>query len=144
MSDLAELAKLGTATVIIPIGVFAFNWWVRFEKGYVQSAAPDFLLAVLIFDAALVVTAKDFEPFIRSAELRSIVVYWHVLAFLITGGLWAAILGTGEAALVKHYRRARDRGPFPWKPFILSWMAVVVLLAFHIGFFVVGVGEAHD
>jgi hypothetical protein len=145
VSDLVEIAKLGTATVVIPISVFSFNWWLRSHKGYAQSAAADFLLAVLIFDAALVVTAKDFEPFVRSAQLRPIVVYWHVVAFVLTAGLWALILENGEAALVKYYevRRPRDRGPFPWGPFILSWMGVAIMLAFHIGFFVARLGEAH-
>ena len=142
MSDLPELARLVTATVVIPIGVFGANWFHRAQNGYTQTAAADFLLAVLIFDAALVITAKEFEPFVRNPELRTITQYWHVGAFVVSGAIWMSIVRWGEPALAAYYRyvRPHSRPAFPWIAFALCWVAIIVLIVFHVRFFVANVG----
>lgn len=139
MSDLVEMAKIATTTVVVPLGVFGANWMIRYRFKYTQTAAPDFLLAVLIFDAALVLAFKEFEPFVRSPQLRTLVPYWHTCAFVISGTVWLSIVHWGEPRLARFYesRRARPPKPFPIYTLILCWAAIAALMVLHIGFFVI-------
>lgn len=143
MADFAELAKVGTVAIIVPLAVFSANWIHRSNKGYSQTAAADFILAVLIFDCTVVIIAHEFEPFIRAPELRPFVVYWHVAIAFISGLIWAGIVTWGEPALAKYYEAKRHRPSFPAATFLICWMSVLMLITAHVAFFVVTKDMTH-
>jgi hypothetical protein len=139
MTEFAEVVKVATVAVIVPLAVFSANWIHRSRMGYSQTAAADFLLAIIIFDAVVVLTAQDFEPFLRSPQLRPVMAYWHFIAAFLSGLAWAGIVKFGEPALASYYK-LRDtplRTTFPGFTFLWCWMAILALIALHVGFFAI-------
>jgi hypothetical protein len=131
----AEMVRIVVPAVIIPGAVFTGNWAFRYREQYTQTAASDFLLALLIFDGAVVTTAKDFEPFIHDPELRQIVVQWHVVLGILAIGLWWLIIKYGEPVVASYYRHG-DPGVIAFFATLsVCWVAVFMLVSVHIGFF---------
>lgn len=131
----AEMVRVIVPAVIIPAAVFSGNWAFRYREQYTQTAASDFLLALLIFDGAVVTTAKDFEPFIHDAELKEIVVQWHVVLAILALALWWLIIKFGEPIVASYYARSAP-GPIAFfSTLSICWMAVFMLVSVHIGFF---------
>lgn len=139
MSDFPEFMRIIVPTVVIPIGVFAGNWAIRFRSNYAQTAASDFLLAILIFDGAVVTTAKDFEPFIRNPELKQIVLQWHVCLAFAGMAVWWLIATFAEPLVESYYSsRFNKTGSLTFVvTLMICWVAVFMLVSAHIGFFVV-------
>jgi hypothetical protein len=142
MSQLAEIFKVIVPTVVVPMAVFGVNWTYRANRGYAQTAASDFILAVLIFDGGVVAVSQEFEPFIRHPELRHIIVYWHMTIAVIGGAIWWCILKWGEPVVAEYYETKRNRPRFPFFTLAFCWMAVFALVAAHVGFFVLK-GNGH-
>jgi hypothetical protein len=136
-----EIFKFLVPTLFVPLGVFAGNWALRYKSGYAQTAASDFLLAVIIFDFVAVITASDIEPFVRAPELRTIVVQWHVFILLISCFLWWLIATFGEPKLAHYYEREKIP-EWPIVTFSLCWMGVLALMCLHIGFFLMNVNSS--
>ncbi len=144
MLELPEFMRIFVPAVVIPIAVFGGNWAFRYHSDYAQTAASDFLLAVLIFDGAVVTTAKEFEPFIKNAELRQIALHWHVILAVVVAFVWWLILTYAEPVVAAHYSSRRNK---PGRlalvlTLMVCWMAIFVLVSTHIGFFVVQ-GASH-
>ena len=136
MSDhLAEMLRVIVPAVVIPAAVFCGNWAVRYKEEYTQTAASDFILAMLIFDGAVVTTAKDFEPFIQNPDLKQIVLYWHVCLGIAGMGLWWLIATFGEPVVAGFYTR-RETGQLTFfLTLAICWVAVFILISVHISFF---------
>jgi hypothetical protein len=134
MDGSLEVFKLFTLAVLIPLAVFTANWIWRFDKGYSQTSAADFILCILIFDITAVVASKDFEPFVRSTELVPLITYWHFAAGFVSGLVWWGITKWGEPQLERHYF---ENAQFPIVSFSTCWISVLILIACHIGFFTV-------
>jgi hypothetical protein len=145
MIAFAEIAKIGTLSVLVPLAAFSANWVHRSQKGYAQTSAADFLIAVFIFDSTVVLASGDFEPFIRAPELRPLITYWHFVIAFISGLFWVGIIRWGEPALAAYYQHKRPRNPpsFPILSFLICWMAVLVLVTLHVAFFVITRGGTH-
>jgi hypothetical protein len=145
MSEFVEVVKIATVAVVVPLAVFSANWIHRSQMGYSQTAAADFILAVIIFDIVVVLTAQDFEPFLRSPELRPVMAYWHFVAGVISGLVWASIVRFGEPILASYYELKGSplRPSFPGITFLLCWMSILVLIALHVGFYLIKKGDAH-
>jgi len=145
MSEFVEIAKMATAAVAVPLAVFSANWIHRSQMGYSQTAAADFILAIVIFDAVVVLTAHDFEPFLRSPELRPVMAYWHFVAGVISGLVWAGIIRFGEPKLALYYELKHSplRPRFPGFTFLFCWTSILALIALHIGFFLIKSGDIH-
>lgn len=145
VSHLAEIFKVTTVAVLVPLAVFSANWIHRSRMGYSQTASADFVLAVIIFDVVVVLTSQEFEPFLRSPELRPIIGYWHFTIAFIAGLIWAGILKFGEPPLAAYYEGvgARKKGSFPAVTFVFCWMAILILIALHVGFFVIQKGDVY-
>jgi hypothetical protein len=142
MAGYIEAFKFLVPSVIVPLGVFGANWAVRYKSGYAQTAASDFLLAVIIFDLVAITTAKDVEPFVQAPELREIIVQWHVAIFLIGALFWWLIAQFGEPKMAAYYAARRNKPNWPMAIFSLCWIAVFALMSLHIGFFFMKVGHA--
>jgi hypothetical protein len=139
MPEWMELVKLLTLAVVVPLVVFMANWAWRFEKGYSQTAAADFILAMLIFDISAVLASKDFVPFMRAPSLIPLITYWHFLVACLSCSAWWGIAKWGEPVLEGYYDRKAGSGKrFPFGPFFLCWFAVLTLVALHVGFFAIG------
>jgi hypothetical protein len=132
---LAEMVRVIVPAVIIPAAVFGANWAFRYKEQYTQTAASDFLLAVLIFDGAVVTTAKDFVPFIHDPELKQIVVHWHVVLAIAAIGIWWLIVRFGEPVVASYYERGTPNTAAFFGTLWICWAAVFVLVSVHIGFF---------
>jgi hypothetical protein len=130
-----EMVRVIVPAVVIPAAVFAGNWAFRYREQYTQTAASDFLLAVLIFDGAVVTTAKDFEPFIHDPELRQIVIHWHVVLGIIVVGTWWLIIRFGEPIVADYYDRGTPGTVTFFGTLAICWAAVFMLVSVHIGFF---------
>jgi hypothetical protein len=137
-----EIAKVAIVAVLIPLAVFTANWIHRSHKGYAQTAAADFILAIVIFDLAVIVASQDFEPFLRSPVLRPVIVYWHFVAAFLSGLLWAGIVRWGEPAMARFYEMkiVYQRTSFPVGTFLTCWMGVLGLVAIHVAFFAIKQG----
>ena len=135
---LLPLLQIGVPAVVIPIAVFVGNWALRYREGYEQTAAADFILAVLIFDGAVVTTSTDFAPFVQDPDLQPIIFYWHIIMGFICCGLWWLITMFGEPVLADYYskRSVYPQQWFPFLPIVLCWIGVFILLSMHVGFFV--------
>jgi drug/metabolite transporter (DMT)-like permease len=144
MADLPELVRIIVPAVIIPIGVFAGNWAIRYRSEYAQTAASDFLLAVIIFDGAVIAAAKDFEPFVHHPELRQIALQAHIVFGFVSAAIWWLIATFAEPLVASYYSRRRDRPTTPKfaVTLMICWMAVFILICAHVGFFIVQ-GHAH-
>jgi len=142
MADLPEIAKTGTVAVLVPLIVFTGNWIHRSHKGYAQTAAADFILAIVIFDLAVIVASQDFEPFLLSHSLKSFLVPWHVFAAFMSCLLWAGIVRFGEPAISRYYeiKSGYFTPTFPLVSFTLCWFGVLVLVAIHVAFFTIRQG----
>lgn len=137
------VAKAATLGVVVPLSVFTANWVHRSNKGYPQTAAADFLLGVLIFDASVVLATSDFSPFVQSGYLREMIGYWHFVIAFISGLVWLAIVKWGEPVFERYYGTAKEAGRrrFPIFTFLACWFPVLVLVAAHVGFFALKVPE---
>lgn len=133
-----EIVKAVTLTVGAPIAVFSANWAYRAKHGYSQSAAADFILAILIFDITVVLAAHDFEPFLRSRQLLPIIQYWHFLIGFLSCLIWLMIGKWGEPRLASYYDEGKP-GNFPFITFSLCWMSIFALIAAHMLFFLLKV-----
>jgi hypothetical protein len=142
MTDLVEAFRIVVPAVVVPVGVFAGNWAIRYKSEYAQTAASDFLLAVLIFDIVAVMTAKDFEPFVRTPELRQILIHWHIFIGFVGATFWWLIATFGEPKVAAYYSARRNRPKLPIVTLLLCWSAVFVLISLHIGFFFLQ-GDVH-
>ena len=142
MSEIVEAFRVGVPSVVVPLTIFGINWAFRERNGYAQTAAADFILAVLIFDGVAVVAAKEFEPFINNPELQSIVGYWHMTIAALGALLLYFILKWGEPRVARYYQAKRQRPRFPIFTMMFCWAAVFALISAHIGFFVIrGLGH---
>src|SRR5215208_6444690 len=129
-------------TVVIPIAVFGVNWGLRETKGYSQTAASDFALAMLIFDGGMISASEAVHPFINNPELRTIVIAWHLLMGIVTAFVWYfLLLKWGEPAVAEYYKkRGRRRGAspsgqrFPIGVFAVCWMVVFALISARVSF----------
>ncbi len=132
-----EVAKTATLAVMVPLAVFTANWVHRSNKGYPQTAAADFLLGVLIFDATVILATDDFKPFLRSEELREMIAYWHFIIAFVAGLIWVGIVRWAEPMFAAYYEKESitARRKFPIFTFITCWFSVLILIAFHVGFF---------
>jgi hypothetical protein len=138
-----EAFRVGVPAIVVPLGVFAANWAFRHRNGYAQTAAADLILAVLIFDGGAVAASEALEPFVRNADLRSIMVGFHMSIAVIGGFIWWAILTWGEPAVTEYYE-ASGLGRFPFVSFALCWMGVFFLICAHVLFyFIQGTGVGH-
>ena len=135
---LLSLLQIGMPAVIIPTAVFVGNWALRYREGYEQTAAADFILAVLIFDGAVVSTSKDFAPFVQDPTLQQITFYWHILMAFGCCFLWWLVTTFGEPRLAEYYatKSVYTQEWFPFVPVMLCWVGVFILLSLHILFFV--------
>jgi hypothetical protein len=118
----------------------------RTEKGCAQTASADFILGMLIFDTSAVVASNDFVPFMRAPELIPLITYWHFSIGFTSCLVWWCITRWGEPILAAYYQAPRNiiaRRQFPIISFAICWMSVFVLVALHIGFFVVKGGSPH-
>lgn len=118
-------------TVVIPLFVFAANWAWRHKAGYTQTASADFLLALLIFDGAVISAAEVFAPFVRTPELRDVVINWHIFVAAVTALCWYLVVRFGEPAYESR-RIAGESGA----PLVGCWSGALLVIALHIGFFV--------
>jgi len=138
-----EIVKVLTLALVVPLSVFAANWIYRGRKEYNQTAAADLILALIIFDATVGLSAKDFEGFVRTPELLPLLNYCAYGAAVVAGLMWCAIGAWGEPALARYYR---ERGwqrhrRFPYGTFLLCWMGIFILIASHTAFFVIKSGS---
>jgi hypothetical protein len=139
MADLLEMVQVGMPTVVIPLAVFGGNWALRYRSGYEQTAAADFALAVLIFDGAVVTASKDFQPFVQNPLLQQATFHWHILMAIFSCFLWWSITTFGEPVVAEYYSTRRyvsANASFPFFSLMFCWIGIFVLLALHIGFFV--------
>jgi hypothetical protein len=136
MPDIVELFKVGVPAVIIPLAVFGANWAYRHHSEYNQTAASDFIMAVLIFDGTVVSAAKEFEPFIQHPELRLMAANWHITVAVLGGILWWLIVTFAEPVVAAHYSTRRNRPPFPFRTLLNCWVGVFILISVHVSFFV--------
>ncbi|MGO9173566.1 MAG: hypothetical protein ACLP7P_16610 [Rhodomicrobium sp.] len=144
MSDFVEFLKVMVPAVFLPLGAFIANWLYRGKFDYNQTAAADFLLAVMLFDASVVATSGEFEPFVKNEQLRSAVIIWHIFLGIIGGLTWLLITRWGEPKLVYYYESRRKRPPrpeFPWYAYIICWSIAFILVVAHVTFFVFGGGH---
>lgn len=137
--------KVATLAVIVPLAVFIANWVHRSRKGYSQTAAADFLLGVFIFDASVILATDEFRPFLQSAQLRGMIAYWHFDIGFVAGLLWLAILRFGEPVIENYYRNKAEHSlmSFPFFTFIACWLPVLIIIAFHVGFFAYRIEVGH-
>ena len=98
--------------ILIPILVFGSNWALRYRQGYNQTAAADFLLALMVFDGAVISTSDVFQPFVANPQLRGLVVNWHMFMGALCIGLWWLIVHFGEPKLETYYKEGAV-GYFP-------------------------------
>jgi hypothetical protein len=136
-----EIAKTAILAVGVPLAVFSGNWIYRSHKGYSQTAAADFLLGVFIFDICVVLASGDFEPFLRSEELRPVIAYWTFAIGSVSGLAWSGIIRWGEPRLAQYHEHQQSR--FPIYTFLGCWMAVLASVALHIAFFMIKLGGDH-
>jgi hypothetical protein len=138
MSDYSDFFRMAVPAIIIPLGVFSANWIYRNNKEYAQTAAADFILAVVIFDGSVVAASNEFEPFIHNSILRSLVVDWHIAIAIVGGLLWAGVLKWGEPVIAQYYESPPySRDNFPIFTYVLCWMSVLALVTAHVTFFVI-------
>jgi hypothetical protein len=138
-----ELLYVLTPAVVVPLGVFCGNWALRYRLNYNQTAAPDFLLAVLIFDGAVISATKDFQPFVRDPHFGAVAQQFHIIFGFLTAAAWFQITNFAEPVLAEYYkleRRYARKGSFKWT-LIWSWALVLGLVAAHIAFFFKGSGH---
>jgi hypothetical protein len=141
-----EIVKTATVAIGVPLAVFTANWVHRSRQSYAQTAAADFILAIGVFDLAVMIASQDFEPFLRSQSLRPLVVYWHFIAGFASALVWLGIVKWGEPVLARYYegRRAYYRTEdFPFAVFFICWFAVFFLIMAHVTFFALKVGGNH-
>jgi hypothetical protein len=135
MPEMFELMRVGVPAVIVPAAVFGGNWAIRFRSDYAQTAAADFVLAILVFDAAVFTSSKEFESFVHNTDLRQIIFYWHFCIAILGALLWWLIATFAEPVVSAYYSRRNNPLAFAGT-LILCWMAVFFLIALHVGFFV--------
>jgi hypothetical protein len=132
--SLIEVFRVGIPAVVVPLLVFSANWTYRHRKGYDQTAAADFILAVLVFDGGVVAASEAMEPFVRNVDLRTIIVGYHMFTAAIACGVWWVIVTWAEPASAEYYET--DGGAYlRIVPIALSWMAVFILVSLHMGFY---------
>jgi hypothetical protein len=146
VTDPMEIVKTGTVAVLVPLAVFSANWIHRSQMGYAQTAAADLILTIVIFDIAVVVASEEFEPFIRAQSLLPMIRYWHFSAGFASGLVWAGIIRWGEPVVARYYetKLTYRKSEFPLAVFLVCWMAVLALIAIHVGFFAINLGGGHD
>lgn len=140
MVAFVELVRTLVPSVVVPIVVFGGNWAVRYKSGYAQTAATDFILAILAFDGAVITGADAFEPFIRDPDLRQIAVQWHWCLGAAGCFLWWLIATFGEPIVAAHYA-ATPTAPSKTTFFLtlmVCWTFVFILISAHIGYFTWG------
>jgi hypothetical protein len=140
MPEIVELMRVGVPTVVVPAAVFGGNWAIRFRSDYAQTAAADFVLGILVFDAVVFTSAKEFEPFVHNIDLQQIVFYWHFCVAVAGAGLWWLIVTFGEPRVEDYYRTGRHPAVF-FGTLMLCWMMVFFLVALHVGFFIWSGGQ---
>jgi len=75
-------------TLGVPLLVVVGNSLVRFMKGLAQSAAADLLLALTVFNFAVVVEYNKFQEYIRITQIRSDIVAIYCLLVIISVACW--------------------------------------------------------
>jgi hypothetical protein len=141
--SLVEVFRVGVPAVVVPLAVFSANWAYRHRNGYAQTAAADFILAVLIFDGGVVAASEAVEPLVRNVDLRTIIVGYHMSIAVLGGLVWWAIVTWAEPALARYYEAGKEVH-FPFVPMVLCWIAVFILVSLHMGFFFIrGTGVVH-
>jgi len=136
MLDFAETLKIFVPAVIVPLCAFVGNWIYRGHNDYNLTGASDFLLALIVFDIAVISTAKDFEPFVKDESLRTAVIQWHIAATSITGVLWLAIIRYAEPKLADYYKSSRRKKlEFPYSHFLLPWSLSFIIVLVQTLFF---------
>lgn len=134
--SLAGFLQTFVPAVLVPVASFIGNGAYRHAKGYQQTAAADFLIAVVVFDAAVISATDAFKPFVRDPELRTVIVNWHMAMVVVSAICWMAILAWLEPSLEGYYaeRKIIDI-TFPVLPFMAAWALVLMVVAVHVGFF---------
>jgi hypothetical protein len=124
--------------VLVPVASFIGNGAYRYAKGYQQTAAADFLIAVVVFDAAVISATDAFKPFVRDPELRTVIVNWHLAMVVLSALFWMGILAWLEPSLEGYYEESKIPidVSFPVLHFLAAWVLVLMDVALHIGFFV--------
>lgn len=133
---IVDSLRILVPTVVIPAAVFGLNWAFRFRQDYAQTAPSDCLLAIMIFDGAVVSAAKDFEPFIHNEHLREAVQNWHILLAFLGVAIYLFFVTWAEPIVARYYDR-QGTGPMTFVgTLMLCWAIVFGLVSLHISYFV--------
>lgn len=132
--SLFEWLKILVPSALLPLTIFLVNWGYRHKHNYNQTAASDFILAILAFDGAVVAASEGFKPYINNEDLRSIVIVWHVGLACVGMWVWGMLVSFGEPRLAAHYKQRR-KIPFPYLTYSGCWIAVGLLVSIHVVFF---------
>lgn len=126
--------------VLVPVCSFSLNWSVRSSNNYVLSAAADFILALVAFDLTALASYSAFKKVVSDSALQDWFGLVFVGLFCVTVLAWLWFFLPLEQRMVRGY--SYDEGRYvsnkPTGIFVLSSVAVAVLLAFHIFPFVYG------
>jgi glycerol uptake facilitator-like aquaporin len=124
--------EIGTS-IAIPLFVFGLNWAIRQTNGYSLSAASDFILALIAFDLAALVSKEIFEKAIRFTVFKNGYINIFVIFFCVTALLWFTIFLKIERKMLEGYSFSNKRyNKTPIGLFLCAWVLVAIILASHI------------
>jgi hypothetical protein len=121
-------------------GAFVLNWAVRAQLQCALSAAADFVLAVVVFDAGALAASGVFENAVREPLYRENFVAIFVGLLLVSLAAWAGIFLRLENKLAECYSSSAMSHREAWKNtyFFVSWFLVSFVVAPHLYFFIDG------
>lgn len=117
--------------MIIPLAAYSLNWLGRAPRGYQLSAAADFVLAIVVFDAGALAAREVFEDQVAAA-LRGNFGLLFFTYMLATGLAWGWMFLPWEASMDTLYGQVATVGNQIRNLSKRSWAAVAAITTVHI------------
>ncbi|MDD5384156.1 MAG: hypothetical protein PHG89_04670 [Gallionella sp.] len=114
-----EQALFIIGAVAIPVILFVMNLILRRAFQRPLTAAADWFLLAIAFDATAILAIKDLQPLISDQLIRDIAVATFLVLLLISIVAWLLSVGILEKKLEQAYGKNQSAGIIGW--FGLSW-----------------------
>jgi hypothetical protein len=113
----------------VPLAVVLGNGFLRHIHGIPQSTAADLMLALIVFDAAVIIQHHEFQEYVRSEWLKANIIAIYVLLLIVNYVLWHVSAFKLEVALLSRYsvRQRRYLQTPAWLIFGAFMMTVFAL-----------------
>jgi hypothetical protein len=98
----------------------------------------DTLLAIVAFDATVIVGQSEFAPLFSSSELAAHLTQIHLVFMILAAISWAGLVTRAEAVLARETRFNTTRSPVAWIATASGVTTAGMLIALHIYTYRVG------